>query len=180
MAVDWVAVGALIGIGVGVVTLVGVGVAFVQLRRQVRSNEEESRRHRRLVSLTAMIPYTEKYERIMGELPPNRRAEGFWDMPASLATDDKTFATFLKYCNLCSEEFYLKQDILDTELWRVWEGELRTTFTSPFGRPAWARCKGGRHFVSHGDFERQVETWLAEALPTPRKAPMDGTILVAP
>lgn len=113
------------------------------------------------MSLSAMIPYTEKYERIMGELNPKLRAKGFWGMPASLAPDDKTFGTFLKYCNLCSEEFYLKQDVLDTELWRVWEGEMRKVFTSEFGRAAWRRAKAAGHFVSHGAFEQQVDAWIS-------------------
>ncbi len=71
--------------------------------------------------------------------------------------------TFLQYCNLCSQEYWLADGVLDPRLWKVWKDEMVKVFRSDFGRAAWEIIRKGGHFESHSDFEKAVDEWTGFA-----------------
>jgi hypothetical protein len=114
------------------------------------------RHFRTQMNAQTFLTYTERYEKIFAELPPDARA-GRFDEPASLgAFEPVVQQAFLRYFNLCSEEFYLwKRGYLDRKIWDIWQAEIRRTARSPLGRRMWTQARP--EFVSYPEFLEWME-----------------------
>ena len=63
----------------------------------------------------------------------------------------------LRYLNLCSEEFHLKQDeYLSPEVWRLWQGEMESTLRKPLYISGWSELRA--QFESYTPFLNYVES----------------------
>ena len=72
----------------------------------------------------------------------------------------------LRYLNLCSEEFYLKeQRLLSAAVWGIWECEMRSTVASPPYIRAWSTL--ARQFESYPEFSAFVLESQSTAAPAP-------------
>jgi len=118
--------------------------------------------------LDVFLAFTDRYEKIMSELPKEVRVDSEWG-----AEVDPHFVVRLQYLNLCSEEFYLRRrHLLSYRVWSIWDAEMRRMLASPPYRDAWLHLR--HHFVSYPEFSRFVDesqrgeasgvirrTWLA-------------------
>lgn len=154
-----------IALGGFIATLVGLIASIWLLLKQFRAQIEATKAQTKALVLQAMIPYAEKYELILKDLRPDQRMQGFWGLPATLVNDEETMATFLRFCNLCSQEYYLAHDVLERELWSVWQDEMQRVFRSDFGRAAWETIRKKGHFESHSKFEAAVDDWVGLSRP---------------
>jgi hypothetical protein len=155
-----------IAIGGFIATLVGLVSSLWFLLKQLKAQEEATRQQTRALLLQIITPYAEKYERILEGLSPGERLRGFWGLPASSTEDERTMRTFLQYCNLCSEEYYLahsKETLIEADLWTVWEAEMKKVFASEFGRAAWRNLRANGLYDSHSKFREQVDSWTGSS-----------------
>src|ERR1700730_8317669 len=149
-----------IALGGILATLVGLFLAIWSLRSQLKAQVDAMREQRTLTSLTAMIPYAEKYEAILERLTPEQQRLGFWGLGATAVNEPALMLAFRRYANLCSQEYYLATNgVFDRKLWQVWEAEAQAVFGSEFGRAAWPEIKKGGHFSSHTEFEQRADEW---------------------
>ncbi|BBX34844.1 hypothetical protein MMAG44476_34731 [Mycolicibacterium mageritense DSM 44476 = CIP 104973] len=101
--------------------------------------------------LNAFLVFTERYEKIMSELPHEARLHPEWNPEV-----DKDFAIRLRYLNLCSEEFYLKKRcLLSARVWGIWKTEMTSTLASRPYRDAWQQLRP--HFSSYPEFSEFVD-----------------------
>lgn len=101
--------------------------------------------------LDAFLAFTDRYEKIMSELPHEERLVDEWTHEV-----DPDYAIRLRYLNLCSEEFYLrKRFLLSGRVWKIWEAEIGRTLATSTYREAWPVLR--RQFVSYPEFSRFVE-----------------------
>lgn len=116
-----------------------------------------ARQFHQQMNAQTFITYTERYERIMNELPLEIRLLRFEPSAAAFGDDPRVQAVFLRYFNMCSEEFYLQSNgYLDQKLWRIWESEIRRTLASPLARAVWARVSS--EFSSYSEFQEFVQS----------------------
>jgi hypothetical protein len=126
-----------VGVLSALIALIALGVAASTFRRGAE--------------LQAFLVLTERYERIMAELPHEARTATEWDPEL-----DPGDMIRLRYLNLCSEEFYLhKRGLLSRRVWQVWEGEIRVTLSTPPYVDAWHRLRD--QFQSYPAFIRFVD-----------------------
>lgn len=134
---------------VQIASLIAIILAIIGL---VHNN----RVHKRQSNAQIFLEYTGRYERIMSSIP----ADAFH---ARLDIDDELpppsnelSLALLRYLNMCSEEYYLwRKGYLDTEVWRIWERELRRTLASPLFVREWRALKS--EFESYPEFAAYVE-----------------------
>jgi hypothetical protein len=126
-----------------VVTALGLLIGFWQFRKQMNAQ--------------TFLTYTQRYEAIMAVLPLEVRLRRF-DEETSIAFAANTVVkdAYLRYFNLCSEEYYLwRTGHLSSQLWKIWEHEIVRTARSPLGRAVW---KSVRHeFDSFSEFREWLE-----------------------
>lgn|SRR5262245_35203178 len=102
-----------------------------------------------------LLKYTERYERILEQFPENARAARF-DTRVLPPQSSQLTLCILKYMNLCSEEYYLKEHgYLSESLWRIWEHDLKRMIGSPIVQREWRDLR--REFLSHPEFLQYVE-----------------------
>ena len=100
-----------------------------------------ARTFRRSAELQAFLTLTDRYEAIMSGIPARARVADDWtdDVDADLSLR-------LRYLNLCSEELYLRDcGLLSNVVWDIWEADMRSTLASAptCGRgPRWRRSSG--------------------------------------
>jgi hypothetical protein len=134
---DWVAIVSLIA-AVSSAAAAVFGVAHA------------ARTFRRNAELQAFLVLTDRYESIMNELPPSARAS--FDWPDDV---DPDMAIRMRYLNLCSEEYYLKErELLSERVWGIWEREMCFTLSAPPYVSAWEACS--EHFASYPEFSAFV------------------------
>jgi hypothetical protein len=111
--------------------------------------------YRRQMNAQVFLKYTERYERILEQFPDNALAARF-DAKILPPQSSKLTLCVLKYMNLCSEEYYLKEHgYLSESLWRIWEADLKRMIASPLVQREWLDLR--REFLSHPDFLKYVE-----------------------
>lgn len=102
------------------------------------------------------LHFTQRYDEILQSFPDSGRefrlsVDG--DLPAESA--DLRLAV-LRYLNLCSEEFYMKeQKLLPPKVWEYWQAELERTLRSPLVQREWPYLKS--EFASYGEFRLYLE-----------------------
>ncbi len=112
------------------------------------------------LNIQLFMKYTERYEHILEGFPAEAIGARF-DSCALPPESDELRLCVLKYLNLCSEEFYLhKKGYLPTDLWDIWEADLKTIIASPLVRRDWVRLRS--EFSSHKGFQEFVEKIQSE------------------
>lgn len=87
----------------------------------------------------------------MSALPHRVRLGGEWSQDI-----DSDFAVRLRYLNLCSEEFYLRERrLLSKQVWGIWDREMRSTLSSEPYREAWSYLR--QQFKSYPEFSEFVD-----------------------
>lgn len=102
---------------------------------QIRGLREQLR-------LTVFTSYTERYSKIIGELPDtvNVVEESVLEDPQSNVNE--LTAIFRQFFDLCSEEYYLRgRKLLDTKVWKLWEKGMRYHMKSKSFQAAWYRLQ---------------------------------------
>jgi hypothetical protein len=136
-------------LAVQITTLVSVVIGFWSLINAIRSS-------RRQMNAQVFMKYTERYERILDQFPPDA-LEARFDTCALPAPSTQLTLCVLKYLNLCSEEYYLTQNgYLPKTLWCIWEADLKRIVASPLVRREWSLLRS--EFLSHAAFLEFVES----------------------
>ncbi len=87
----------------------------------------------------------------MSGFPARARVADDWEEEL-----DQDLTLRLRYLNLCSEEFYLKdRKLLSDAVWGIWDAEMRSTLASPPYSRAWPTLAG--QFDSYPAFKQFVE-----------------------
>jgi hypothetical protein len=134
-------------------TLVSMIVGFLALINGITN-------YRRQTNMEILMKYTERYERILDQFPPDALAARF-DAKVLPPHSPQLRLCVLKYLNLCSEEYYLmKHGYLAESVWSIWEGDLKRIIGSPLWQREWLSLRP--EFVSHQDFLEYVERIQAE------------------
>jgi hypothetical protein len=94
-------------------------------------------------NIQIFLQYTKRYENIMDSFPEDAR---FYrlnsDKELPPESNELTIAV-LKYINLCSEEYYLRESgQLSKKVWNIWKDELERTLQSNLVRREWPKLKG--------------------------------------
>jgi hypothetical protein len=102
------------------------------------------------------LEFTKRFEEVMQAFPkntwPNRLNIKGKPPPKSKALS----LSVLRYLNLCSEEYYLRQKgWLYKETWGIWERELIRTLQTPLFRREWREL--ANEFESYPKFKEYVE-----------------------
>jgi len=111
--------------------------------------------YRRQMNAQILMKYTERYERILDQFPPDALAARF-DVKILPPPSPQLRLCVLKYLNLCSEEYYLKHHgYLAESVWRIWESDLKRIIASPLLQREWPVLRS--EFLSHKAFLEYVE-----------------------
>lgn len=102
------------------------------------------------------LEFTKRFEVTMQSFPknawPSRLNIGGKPPPRSKALS----LSVLRYLNLCSEEYYLRQKgWLYKETWQIWERELNRTLKTPLFMREWETLAG--EFESYPKFKEYVD-----------------------
>ena len=110
-------------------------------------------------NIQIFLQYTHRYETIMDNFPEDARfyrLNSGKDLPPE--SNGLTIAV-LKYINLCSEEYYLRESgQLSKKVWNIWKDELERTLQSNLVKREWPKLKG--EFNSYGKFQDFVENLI--------------------
>jgi hypothetical protein len=129
-------------------TLVSVVVGFLSLIYTINN-------YRRQATMQVLIKYTERYEHILDQFPQDA-LEARFDAKVLPPQSAQLKLCVLKYLNLCSEEYYLREHgYLAKSVWRIWERDLKRIIGSPLCQREWLSLRP--EFVSHPDFLEYVE-----------------------
>ncbi len=123
--------------------IVSIGAVLVALGALIWQ-AWEAQRQARLQTFTA---YTERYERIMLNLPVNIESDQFdFDQLDSAARDD-TMRWLRAYYDLCSEEHYLhERRLIDSKVWALWESGMRDSMRRAAYRFAWTELQAVQYY----------------------------------
>ena len=138
-----------IQLAIQIATFISVTVGFVGLIVAMNN-------YRRQTNVQILMKYTERYERILDQFPPDALANRFDN---DMLPPESPLLTLcvLKYLNLCSEEYYLiRHGYLSKSLWHIWEGDLKRILSSALLRREWLALKP--EFLSHAAFLSYVES----------------------
>jgi hypothetical protein len=116
---------------------------------------QNSRNNRKQANIQAFLTYTERFERVMEALPAEA-CQARFDLEQTLPPENEDLSgAVLRYLNLTSEEFYLwKRGYLDTQVWEIWEMEIKRMLRSPLFRREWPKLV--TEFVSYEEFVEYV------------------------
>jgi hypothetical protein len=129
-------------------TLVSVIVGFASLLITINN-------YRRQMTVQILMKYTERYEHIMSQFPPDAFITRF-NSSKLPGQDPALTVCILRYLNLCAEEYYLtKNGYLANDLWHIWEGDLKRMLRSSLLRREWPTLR--HEFESHIEFLEYVE-----------------------
>ena len=136
------------------VNLTGV----VLLALTIWSLRSASRNFRRQMNAQVYLAYNQQYEKLMADCPLDFRTTllNLTLSEVDAKDRDKIKLCMLRYLNLCSEEFHLKEDeYLSPEVWRLWQGEMESTLRKPLYISGWSELRA--QFESYPAFLRYVD-----------------------
>lgn len=115
--------------------------------------------YRKQTNIQIFLEYTQRYESIMDSFPADAR---FYRMNTDKKLPEEGLeltSSVLKYLNLCSEEYYLRETRqLSKKIWNIWKEELERTLRSNLVRREWPKIKS--EFESYSKFQKYVERIL--------------------
>jgi hypothetical protein len=91
--------------------------------------------------VTIFLEYTERYSKVMQNMPYMAREPGSGYQLASHSEEERrrVLAVFREYLNLCSEEKWLHdQKRIDGPTWKIWEQGMLDVARFPPFREAWS------------------------------------------
>jgi hypothetical protein len=102
------------------------------------------------------LEFTKRFEEVMQSFPKNAWSTRL-DIEGKPPAKNKALSlSVLRYLNLCSEEYYLRQKgWLYKETWEIWERELKRTLQTPLFIREWKTLAG--EFASYPDFKGYVD-----------------------
>lgn len=116
--------------------------------------------------ITVFLEYTERYSKIMRDMPYEARdPDGDYKL-ASQTKDERhrVLAIFREYLNLCSEEKWLHDHRrIDHPTWSIWEYGMRDVARFPSFRDAWGILSP--EYKAYRDFRDFVQELLPEVPP---------------
>ena len=96
--------------------------------------------YRRQMNAQLFLEFTRRYDEVMRTYPEDTRSARLDSSQAPSSQSDELTAAVLRYLNLCSEEFYLRQRrYLAKDIWTIWEAEIQRTLQSPLEPPRESR-----------------------------------------
>ena len=99
------------------------------------------------------IEYNKRYEQIMHDFPQKVRLNFAQAKPGDVCP-----RRVLLYLNLCSEEFYMWQEMyISHKVWTIWEGEIKRVLQTELIRSAWKDLSDSEEFKSFKDFQKFVD-----------------------
>ena len=111
--------------------------------------------YRRQMNAQILMKYTERYEHILDQFPPDALVARFGATALPLPSPQLRVAV-LKYLNLCAEEYYLTPRPRSGRiLWHIWEGDLKRLIGGPLLQREWPLLK--KEFESNPEFLDYVE-----------------------
>lgn len=117
--------------------------------------------YRKQTNIQIFLEYTKRYENIMDSFPADAR---FYRMNTEKKLPEESLEltiAVLKYLNLCSEEYYLRETgQLSKKIWNIWKEELERTLRSNLVRREWPKIKS--EFASYSKFQKYVEKILTK------------------
>lgn len=109
--------------------------------------------YRRQMNAQIFMAYAERYERIMESFPDFHLR---FDVDNPPPESDQLTLCVLKYLNLSSEEFYMRESkYIAGEVWRIWEHELKRMLQSKLIQREWPKLR--KEFESYPEFLKFVE-----------------------
>jgi hypothetical protein len=116
--------------------------------------------YHRQSTMQVLMQYTGRYEHILDQFPQDALKARF-DAKVLPTPSPQLTLCMLKYLNLCSEEYYLKEHgYLDKTVWCIWEADLKRIIASPLCQREWLSLS--TEFEAHPDFLKYVERVQAE------------------
>ena len=111
--------------------------------------------YNRQMNAQMFLTYTERYAKVAQRLPRESDGGGTAGDPDPAKSREVATAV-LDYLNLCSEEYYLREnEFLSEDIWKIWEAELIRTLRTPLFVREWKRLKA--EFVSYPEFVDYVK-----------------------
>jgi hypothetical protein len=111
--------------------------------------------------VTVFLEFTERYARIMHNMPYAAREPGSGYHLASQSNEERhrVLAVFREYLNLCSEEKWLHdQNRIDHPTWKIWECGMQDVARFPPFREAWLLLEP--EYIQYKDFQNFVKQIL--------------------
>jgi hypothetical protein len=141
-----------IQIGTGFITAFGIYVA-------IRANSKQFEALRLQLKLNFFADYTKRYQEIILNFPENINESDFSFEALTQEQRNRTLRYMRAYFDLCSEEFYLRQEgHIDDKVWHLWEGGIRFAFTKKAFRDGWEKVTKDTRYGK--DFEQWVNPKL--------------------
>jgi hypothetical protein len=120
---QWIAIASLATV---MVSALAIAVGLKSVRDQLR--------------LSIFLEYTERYAKIMRDMPFEAREPGSGYLLASRPDEERyrVLRIFREYLNLCSEERWLHDHHrIDNPTWNIWECGMQDAARFPCFRDAW-------------------------------------------
>ncbi len=110
-------------------------------------------------NIQVFLQYTQRYESIMDSFPEDARFYRFNYEKALPLESEKLTIAVLKYINLCSKEYYLRESgQLSKKVWNIWKDEMERTLQSNLVKREWPKINS--EFKSYNKFQRYVENLI--------------------
>lgn len=102
----------------------------------------QSRSTRKQVKLQNFIEYTKRYQEIILNFPEGIN-QGDIEIELLDSSEYQRVMRYMRaYLDLCFEEYTLhKKGFIDKDLWEIWEGGMKTAFSKPAFKQAWATIR---------------------------------------
>ena len=97
------------------------------------------------------MEYNKRYEQVMHDFPEKVRLNFAKAKPGDVCPE-----CILRYLNLCSEEFYMRQEFyISHKVWTIWEGDIKRVLQTCLIRSAWKDLS--KEFKSFKAFQKFVD-----------------------
>jgi hypothetical protein len=107
-------------------------------------------------NIQIFLQYTQRYENIMDCFPEDARFYRLNSNKELPPERSELTVAVLKYINLCSEEFYLRESgQLSKKVWNIWKEELDRTLQSNLVKREWPKIKN--EFISYPKFQKYTD-----------------------
>ena len=119
------------------------------------------RTYKRQTNAQIFLEFTKRYDDTMASFQTAARNARLNLAGKPPEESEEVSLAVLRYLNLCSEEFYLfRRGYLATDIWGLWEAELKRTLGSPLFIREWKRLRS--EFQSYPEFREYVDSTHAE------------------
>jgi len=131
------------------ISLFAVLTALGALWWQIRQNTRQAR-------MQTFLAYTQRYQDIMASLPISIEYDDFSLDTLEAEEKESALRWIRAYYDLCSEEFYLKeQHLVDAAVWHLWESGMTDSLRKPAFRQAWKIIQANEYYAR--EFAHHVE-----------------------